>query len=437
MEWWGYIFFLVGGLLVLFATGMPIAFAFFLINILGVILFMGGPGSLSQLMLSMYDSLTTFVLSPVPMFILMGEILFHSKMAYKAMDVFERLIGKIPGRLYLLGILGGTVFAAMTGSGMANAAMLGSTLIPEMVNRGYNRTMSLGTIIGSGGLAIMIPPSSLAVILGSLAFIPIAKLLIGGIMPGILMAVLFSFYTIIRCKLNPKLAPPYDFSPIPWTQKVIGFFKYVLPLSFAIFMVIGLMILGIATPSESAAMGALGAFILALFYKGLNKVTLTNIFVGTFRITVMVLVIIAMSSGFSQLMGFTGAVRGFVQWVLSLQLPPIIVMIAMQITLLILGCLMEQVCIMIITIPLFMPIVKALGFNELWFGILFLINMEIAVASPPFGLILFVMKGVAPEGTTMTEIYKAAIPFVLLEVLALALVMIFPIIGLWLPSFMK
>lgn len=436
MEWWGYLLFLVGGLLALFALGMPIAFAFFLINILAVIFFMGGIDSLSQLMLSIYDSLATFVFSPVPMFILMGEILFHSKMAYKAMDVFERMIGRLPGRLYLLGILGGTIFAAMTGSGMANAAMLGSTLIPEMVNRGYNRSMSLGTIIGSGGLAIMIPPSSLAVILGSLAFIPIGKLLIGGIMPGLLMAALFASYVIIRCKINPTLAPPYEFAPLPFSEKIIEFVKHVLPLGFAIFMVIGLMILGIATPTESAAMGALGTFILALFYRTLDRVVIRNALVGTFRITVMVLVIIGMSSGFSQLMAFTGAAKGVVQFVLSLKLSPMLVMISMQLILLILGCLMEQVCIMIITIPLFMPIIKTLGFNELWFGILFLINMEIAVASPPFGLILFVMKGVAPEGTTMTEIFKAALPFVLLEVLALALVMIFPIIGLWLPSFM-
>jgi tripartite ATP-independent transporter DctM subunit len=437
MEWVSYLAYLVIGLLSLFSLGMPIAFAFFLINVIGVILFMGGPGSLSQLMLSIYDSLATFVLSPVPMFILMGEILYHSKMAYNAMEVFDRMTGKLPGRLYLLGVLGGTVFAAMTGSGMANAAMLGSTLVPEMTNRGYDKKLSLGSIIGSGGLAIMIPPSSLAVILGSLAYIPIAKILIGGIMPGLLMAALFATYIIIRCKLNPSLAPYYEFAPTPLSQKIIGFLKYVLPLGSVIFLVIGTMILGAATPNESAALGAFGSFILGVIYGGLNKQTMKNAIVGTFRINVMVLTIIAMASGYSQLMGFTGAARGVVEWILSLKMPPTLVLIGMNIILLILGCLMEQVCIMIITIPLFMPIIKAMGVNELWFGIQFLINMEIAVASPPFGLILFVMKGVAPEGTTMTDIYKAAIPFVLLEVLALTLVIIFPIIGLWLPSFMK
>jgi tripartite ATP-independent transporter DctM subunit len=437
MEWWGYLLFFVVGLLGLFALGMPVAFAFFLINICGVIFFMGGFDSLSQLVLSIYDSLATFVLSPVPMFILMGEILFHSKMAYKAMDVFDRLTGRLPGRLYLLAVLGGTTFAAMTGSGMANAAMLGSTLIPEMVNRGYNRTLSLGTIVGAGGIAIMIPPSSLAVILGSLAYIPIGKLLIGGILPGILMGLLFTAYVIMRCVLNPSLAPTYDLKPIPLSEKVIGFLKYVLPLGFAIFLVIGLIILGVATPSESASMGAFGMTILGLIYGGLNKTAIKNALLGTFRITVMVLTIIAMATGFSQLMSFTGAARGLVQFVLDLHLAPMLVLISMNVILLILGCLMEQVCIMIITIPLFMPIIKALGFDPLWFGILMLINMEIAVNSPPFGLILFVMKGVAPVGTTMTEVYEAAIPFVLLEVLALAIVMVFPAIGLWLPSLMK
>ncbi len=436
MEWSGYLTILVGSLLFLLGTGLPIAFCFLLIDVLGIIFFMGGPGSMPTLVLSIYDTLASFVLSPVPLFIFMGEILFQTNVAYRALNILEKFMGRIPGRLSFLAVISGTIFAALTGSGMSSAAMLGSTLVPEMQRRGYHKSMSLGPIIGSGGLAIMIPPSSLAVILGSLAFIPIGKLLIGGIMPGLLMAALFATYIMIRCTLNPSLAPLYEVEPTSMSQNLRDFAKYVLPLSFVVFMVIGLMIIGAATPSESAAMGALASMILGAIYRDLNRQTLTKAVLGTFRVTTMVLTIIGTATVFSQLMGFTGAIKGFVQYMLSLQLSPWTVLIMMNVILLILGCLMEQVCIMIITIPLFMPLVHAFGFDPLWFGILMLINMEVAVNSPPFGLILFVMKGIAPKGVTMTDVYKAAIPFVLLEVVALIAVMLFPSIGTWLPSFM-
>ncbi len=436
MEWWGYLTILVGSLLLLLMTGMPIAFCFLLIDVFGIIFFMGGTGSLPTLVLSIYDTLASFVLSPVPLFIFMGEILFQTNVAYRAMNNLEKFMGKIPGRLSFLAVLSGTIFASLTGSGMSSAAMLGSTLVPEMQRRGYDKSMSLGPIIGSGGLAIMIPPSSLAVILGSLAFIPIGKLLIGGIMPGLLMALLFTLYIVIRCSINPSLAPMYDVTPTPMSQNIRDFAKYVMPLSLVVFMVIGLMIIGAATPSEAAAGGALASMILGLVYGDLNRVTLKKAVMGTFQVTTMVLMIIGTATMFSQLMGYTGAIKGFVQYMLSLKLGNWTVLIMMNVILLILGCLMEQVCIMIITIPLFMPLVHVFGFDPLWFGILMLINMEVAVNSPPFGLILFVMKGIAPPGVTMTDVYKAAIPFVLMEILALVIVMLFPKIGTWLPSLM-
>src|SRR4030042_6751021 len=407
MECWGYLTSLVRSLFILLATGLPIAFCFLLINVFGIIFFMGGAGSLPTLVLSIYDTLASFILSPVPLFIFMGEILFQTNVAFRAMNLLEKFMGKIPGRLSFLAVLSGTIFAALTGSGMSSAAVLCSTLVPEMQRRGYHKSMSLGPIIGSGGLAIMIPPSSLAVILGSLAFIPIGKLLIGGIMPGLLMALLFTLYIVIRCTINPSLAPMYDVTPTLMSRNILDFAKYVLPLSLVVFLVIGLMIIGAATPSEAAGGGALASMILGLVYGDLTWVTLKKAVLGTFRVTTMGLMIIGTATMFSQLMGFTGAIKGFVQYMLSLKLDNWTVLIMMNVILLILGCLMERVCIMIITIPLFMPLVHAFGFDPLWFGILMLINMEVAVNSPPFGLILFVMKGTAPPGVTMTAVYKA------------------------------
>ena len=436
MEWWGHLSIMSVGLVVLLASGLPVAFAFLLVNILSIIFFMEGLSSLNFLILSIYDSLASFVYAPVPLFILMGEIMFRSKMAYRAMDVIENILGKMPGRLSIISVISGTLFASLTGSAMANVAMLGSTLTPEMQARGYKKTMSIGPILGSSGLAIMIPPSSLGVILGSLAFIPIADLLIGGIVPGLLMALGFFLYILIRCILDPSLAPIYERPRASLKNQLEGTIKYILPLGFIIFSVIGLIILGIATPSESAAMGALTTAILAKAYGGLNREVIFRSIMGTCRISIMVLIIIAGAQAFSQLLSFTGAARGFVTAVLSLQMPPLLVIASMMIVLLILGCFMEQVCMTMVTVPLFMPMVNALGFNPLWFGILMLITLDVAGITPPFGLNLFVMKGVAPKGTSMGDIYKAGFPFILIDIAVLVLLMLVPAIALWLPGIM-
>lgn len=434
MEWWGYLIFIVGGLLFFFATGLPVAFSFLLINIIGMILFYGGISSLSQLILSIYDSLTRFVLAPIPLFILMGEIMFRSKMAHRAMDVIEVWMGKVPGRLGLMAIISGTIFSSLTGSAMANVAMLGSSLTPEMEARGYSKSLSLGTVLGSSGLAMMIPPSSLAVILGSLAYISIGKILLAGILPGLLMATLYAGYVVTRCVINPSLAPSYPIPHMDFSKKIIDFVKYLLPLSLIVFSVIGVILLGMATPAESAALGVLSTISLALIYGGFNLKTLKESLSNAFRVSVMVLIIISGAQAFSQLLSFTGAARGLVEFIISLNLSKLSVLICMMIGLLILGCFMEQICMMMIAIPLYMPIVKILDFNILWFGILILVTLEIAATSPPFGLNLFVMKGVAPKGTTMGEIYKAGLPFIACDLVVLTVIIAFPAIALWLPG---
>ncbi|MEW6265325.1 MAG: TRAP transporter large permease [Thermodesulfobacteriota bacterium] len=437
MEWWTSLIFLISLLMVLFLSGLPVAFSFFLMNIIGAVVFMGGPFALKQLILSIYDSLAVFVFAPVPLFILMGELMFHSKMANKAMDVLEMWLGKIPGRLGLVAIIGGTIFASLTGSQMANTAMLGSTLTPAMQARGYSRDMSMGPVLGAGGIAIMIPPSSLAVILGSLAYIPISRILIGGILPGLMMAFFYTGYVVLRCVLNPGIAPIYDLERVTWRRKLAALAKYVLPLGLVVFLVIGLILLGVATPSESAALGVFGTMFLGYLYGGLKKRQIIDSIAGTCKVTVAVFMIIAGATFFSQLLSFTGAGRGLVNYVVEMQLSPMLVLAGMMIVLLFLGCFMEQVCMMMITIPLFMPIVQRLGFDPLWFGIMMLITLEIAATSPPFGLNLFVMKGVAPEGTSMTEIYLAALPYIGCDLIVLTIVALFPQLALFLPNTIK
>jgi tripartite ATP-independent transporter DctM subunit len=314
--------------------------------------------------------------------------------------------------------------------------MLGSVLVPEMEKRGYKKAMSIGPILGSGGLAHMIPPSALAVLLGAIGIISIGKILVAIIIPGLLLATLFAAYILIRCKLQPSLAPSYAVSPPPLSEKLIAFVRYVLPLGFIVFLVVGVIFIGIATPSEAAATGAIGTFILAAFYRKLNWEVVKKSVASTARITIMIFMIIAGAAAFSQNLAYTGASRGLIEVAIGLPLAPIIIIIAMQVIVLMLGAFMECASILMITLPLFVPVVHTLGFDPVWFAVLMLVNLEMAIISPPVGLALFTMKGVAPPDTTMGDIYKAALPFLLLDAIAMALIIAFPVVALWLPGIM-
>lgn len=431
MDWWLILLIIFGSLIILMLSGMPVAFSFLLINLVGVVILWGGSKGLQQLILSMGGSVATFTLLPVALFILIGEVFFQSGMALRAIDVLDKWMGRMPGRLGLLAVAAGTLFGTLSGMSMASVAMLGSVLVPEMERQGYKKPMSLGPILGSGGLAIMIPPSSLAIILGTLGQFSVGKLLISISFPGLVMATFYSLYIIIRCKLQPHLAPTYEVTPTPLREKITLTVKHVLPLSLVIFLVTGVIFLGIATPSEAAATGAFGAIVLACLYRGLKWERLKEIIYNTIEIAVFILLIITGSTAFSQILAFSGAIGGLTKMVVSLSVPPILLLIAMQSVVLVLGCLMDQVAIMMITIPIFMPVVNILGFNPVWFGVMYLLNLEIATSSPPFGMSLFVMKGVAPYNTTMTDIYLAALPFICLDLLVMALMIIFPAIVIW------
>ncbi|MGD9115093.1 MAG: TRAP transporter large permease subunit [Desulfobacterales bacterium] len=436
MEWWLILIIIFLALIILMAVGVPVAFAFLAINIVGVYIFWNATAGLTQLMLSIYESVTSFALLPVPLFVLMGEIMFRSGIATKQMEVLDSWLGRIPGRLSLLAVGGGTLFATLTGSAMAGAAMLGSTLVPEMEKKGYSKAMSLGPILGSGGLAIMIPPSALGVLLAALGEFSVGRFLVAIVIPGFIMGALYAGYIIIRCQLQPHLAPKYAPPQISIGEKILSTLIYVFPMAAIVFLVVGLIFLGIATPTESAAAGTVGCFILAGAYRRLKWPVVMKAVEGTLRVTVMMFMILTGSTAFSQLLAFTGASTGLVELASNLPLQPIFVIIAMQIVLLMLGTFMEPLTIMMLTIPIYFPIIQALGYSPLWFGTVMLLNMEMATTSPPFGLVLFVMKSVAPKDTTMADIYKAALPFLGCDVAAMAAIMAFPALVLWLPGLM-
>ncbi len=436
MEWWFIILLLIGGLLVLLVMGLPVAFSFLLINFMGAFFFMGGDRGLSLATQQIFTSLTSFTLAPIPLFILMGEVMLHSGMAARTLDVLDKWVGRLPGRLSLLVIAGGTLFSTLSGSTIANTAMLGETMVPEMRARGYRKPMILGPIIGVGGLAMLIPPSALAVVYASLAQISVGKVLIAGAIPGLLLGCFYLGYVALRCFLDPSVAPAYDVDRHAFLEKITLSLKFVLPLGLIFFLVLGVIFLGVATPTEAAATGAVGSLILAGIYKGLNLPMLKRSLAGTLRVTVMAFMIIGASQTYSSILAFTGATREMVQLVTNLALPPIGTIMIMMFILLLLGTFMEQVSMMMITVPIFMPIIESFGFDPIWFALLMLLNIEMGMSTPPFGMLLFVMKGSAPEGTSLEEIILAAMPFLGCDLLLMILLLLFPSLVLFLPGLM-
>ena len=436
MEWYLTILIIIGSLLVLMSTGLPVAFAFMVVNIIGVYFLWGGGPGMEQLIDSFFSSITSFTFIPLPLFILMGDFMFHSGIAVNMIDALDKWLGRLPGRLSLLAVASGTVLSTLTGASIASTAILGSTLVPEMEKRGYKKPMTLGPILGSGGLAIMIPPSSIAVFLAAIAVVSIGKLLVAAIIPGLLMAALYAAYIITRCQLQPSIAQAYDVAGVPISVKLLATVRYILPVGFIIFMVIGVILIGIATPTEAAATGTVGVVILIAIYRKLNWPVIKKAFSSAIGTTIMIFMIMVGAQAFSQILAFSGATRGLAQFAIALPVAPLVIIIAMQFVALILGMFMNVTPVIMICIPLFIPIVNTLGFDPLWFSAIFLINTEMAVTSPPFGLSLFVMKGVSPSGTRMGDIYRAALPFLGCDLVAVALIIAFPAIALWLPSVM-
>jgi tripartite ATP-independent transporter DctM subunit len=291
--------------------------------------------------------------------------------------------------------------------------------------------------MGIGGVDMLIPPSALTVLLGSLAGISITGLLIGGVIPGLLLSTLFVGYIVTRAVIDPSLAPGEVLEKTPsFAERWLPFLIYVLPLLLIFGLVVGAMAAGWATPTEAAAIGAAGTIVAALAYGRLTFNNLMKALLGTVAISGIILFIIIGATTFSQVLSFSGVVNGILGLIMGQGLSPMTVLIGMILILLFLGCFVDQVSMMLITLPFFMPLVQQLGLDPIWFGIIFLICMQLGLLTPPFGLLLFTMKGVAPPTVTLNQIYWAAIPYVLFGLLVLTLIVLFPPIATWLPRFM-
>jgi tripartite ATP-independent transporter DctM subunit len=433
MSWQMAALLLLGGSTALIFLGLPVALAFIAINIIGAWLFLGGEPGLAQVVRNSVVSVVNFSLTPIPLFILMGEVLFHTGLALKVIDGVERLIRRVPGRLAVVAVVAGTVFSAVSGSTIATTAMLGSLMLPVMLARGYHPTMAAGPIMAIGAVDMLIPPSALTVLLGSLSGISISKLLIGGIMPGLMLSAAFVAYIIVRAKLTPALAPP-----TPVERRVLWesgrlLLIYVLPLVAIFAVVVGVIAAGLATPTESAALGAFATMAMALAYRAMTLEALMRSLKGTVVISSMILFIILGATTFSQILSFSGATEGIVSTILGQGLSPLAMVALMMAILIFLGIFLDQVSMMLITLPVFMPLVQRLGIDVIWFGVLFLICMQLGLLLPPHGLLLMTMRGVAPPEVTMADIFRAVVPYIIMSVVLLLLLLLVPGIATWLP----
>jgi tripartite ATP-independent transporter DctM subunit len=434
MSWQLASLLLLGGSTVLLFIGLPVAFAFMAINIVGAILFLGGGAGLSQMLRNSAAAVINFSLTPIPLFVLMGEVLFHTGLALKVIDGIERLVRQVPGRLAVVAVVAGTVFSAISGSTIATTAMLGSLMLPVMLARGYNPVLATGPIMAIGAVDMLIPPSALTVLLGSLSGISISKLLIGGVVPGLMLSVAFVGYIIARASANPALAPATEVEERSGWARYELLVCYVLPLVSIFVVVIGAMSGGIATPTESAALGALATMALAAAYRALSFDALLKALRGTVGISAMILFIILGATTFSQILSFSGSTEGIVSNILGAGLTPFAILAGMMLLLIFLGIFVDQVSMMLITLPVFMPIVQRLDIDLIWFGVLYLICMQLGLLLPPHGLLLMTMKGVAPKEVTMAHIFRAVVPYVAMSLVLLVIIILVPAIATWLPN---
>ncbi|HIF68708.1 MAG TPA: TRAP transporter large permease [Deltaproteobacteria bacterium] len=433
MEWY---FTLLVGIAILFAlflSGAPIFLAFLFAILVGVY-YIIGPAGFPMFANSILDTVSITSLASIPLFILMGELLFRSGTMDVLFDSIDKLVGRIRGRQYVLVVVLSAVFGALSGVAMAVAAMLGRAIMPGMQARGYDRDIAAGLIVGGASLAPIIPPSLLAIVVGSIAEVSISKLLIAGVIPGLFLGVIFLVYVFGRIAMNPSLAPANVSSErgeVTLEEQLIALVR-TLPFVIVVFSVMGFIMLGIATPSESAATGVIGALITAAIYRNLNLQMIWDSIMGSITVSAMILTIMAMSKMFTQLLAFTGATSELVEFVVNLNLGPTLMLLIMLAVPFFLCMFIDTIAIILLTIPIYQPVVNSLDFDPVWFWLLFLVNITLGAITPPFGYTLFAFKAVVPD-MSISEVYKATWPFVLLFLTGIALIIMFPGIATWLP----
>jgi len=417
-------------------AGAPIFVGFLLLNLIGVWVFFGEAG-FGMFAASITDSLSSLSLTTIPLFVLMGEILFRSGAVDVVFDSVDSLIGRMRGRLFAVTMALSTVFAALCGSAVAVVAMLGRTVLPAMHTRGYDIRLSAAMIQGGASLAPIIPPSLLAVLIGSMANVSIASLLVAGLLPGLLMASLCLAYAYTRVTLQPSLAPREDDRLQQAARQPLRALARLLPFTLIVFSVLGLILLGIATPSEAAATGVVGSALTAAFYRRLSLAMLREAVKSAVRISSMILVILAVSVLFGQLLSFTGATARLVEMLASIELHPMVMFWLLMIVPFVLCMFIDQFAFMLVAIPIYAPLVQKLGFDPVWFWTQFSINMTLASLTPPFGYTMFALRAAAPRLISLQQVFAASWPVAGIYITGMALMTLFPQIITGLPALLK
>jgi tripartite ATP-independent transporter DctM subunit len=424
---------ILAAMVLLLCLGIPIAFTLCGLATFGI-LYKLGPKGLLLLFNSAYGQSTNFLLIAVPLFIFMANQLKFTGIGEELYAMIYRWLGRLPGGLAIGTVVICAVFAAMAGISSVATVSMGLIALPSMMSRGYNRSLAIGCISAGGALGILIPPSIIMVIYGAIAEVSIGKLFIGGILPGIVLTLIYVVYIFVMALIKPDLAPPIE-ETYSWREKFSSIKGVFLPI-LLIILVLGVIYTGICTPTEASAVGAFGAILCALFYKKLTWANLKEALFHTMRLNAMVFWLIIGAMSFTHFAAYAEIQTLVQNSILALPVSPWTIMIAMQFIFFILGMFLDPAGIIMLTIPIFVPVVKALGFDTLWFGILFVVNMEMAYITPPFGFNLFIMRAIVPPGVTMTDIYRSIVPFVLLQAICLALIMVFPELATWLPGLM-
>lgn len=435
MEWYTILGLGLAILVALFLTGAPIFLAFLIIVSSGVV-FLLGDSAFGMVINSIYETGTTASLGTVPLFILLGEILFRSGCMEVLLDSIDKLVGRIKGRQYVLSITLSTILGALSGSAIAVGAMLGRSLLPIMRARGYDTKLSIGTILAGACLAPIIPPSILAIIVGTLADVSIASLLIAGVIPGLLLAGLFIAACLIKVQIDPSLAPADEEGGSISLKDKLKAFAGLLPFSVIIFMVMGLIMLGVATPSESAATGVLGAMMTAAYYKRLTFRMMFEAVGEAALLASIILLILCSAVMFTQLLAFTGATSALTEVVTTMEVNRWVMFFLMMALPFFLCMFIDQLGLMLIVIPIYLPIIKALEFDPVWFWLLFLLNITLGAITPPFGYVMFAVKAAAQD-VAMGDIFRSSWLFVALTLFGMLLMTIFPGIVTFLPNLVQ
>ena len=379
---------------------------------------------------SVWNSINSWSLTALPLFIFMGEILYRTAISTKLLNGLLPWLSNIPGRLLHINVVACSLFAAVSGSSAATTATVGKITLDELSKRGYDRSLAVGSLAGAGTLGFLIPPSLIMIIYGILSDTSIGKLFIGGVIPGLMLAGFYSLFIIIKATINPDVVPDskehYSFK-----QKLAAS-KELFPVLGLIFIVLGGIYLGFTTPTEAAAIGVVGAFCLAMFFRNLTWKNFCQAVISAVKTTSMICFIIIGAAFLSQVVGFIGIARALSLYIVGLKLSPYLLIFVIGIMYLFLGMILDGISIVVMTLPIVLPIVVSSGFKPLWFGIFLVFMVELSQITPPVGFSLFVIQGISDE--RVGDILKATFPFFMIMILMVVLVTIYPDIVFYLPA---